>query len=203
MSLLLTFMELDKLYEATMSRQDLIDHIKASGRNYNFETKTTSQLFRIWERIQKEAVNAKEPEYTSSVSHDTCAECGVPLTDGGRCPICDDGEEDYCIGESLVEWVDSNGNRVSTSPPGGILSSQIPTTTGQGAKVTNNKSNIVTIVYDCQKHKLRAVADDGIHGYANVAFPNNLRTRDGQQYEVETLVWNGKNYRASGDIKAI
>ena len=24
-----------------------------------------------------------------------CSKCGTPLTDGGYCPICDDGEEDY------------------------------------------------------------------------------------------------------------
>jgi hypothetical protein len=64
-------------------------------------------------------------------------------------------------------------------------------------------SNVVTIVYDDKAHKLRARADDGVHGEANVAFPNNLRNKEGQQYEVEKLIWNGKNYRASGNIEAI
>jgi rubrerythrin len=98
MSLLLTFMELDKLYESTMSRQNLIDHIRASGRNYNFNNKSTAQLFRIWERIQKEEiskVDTAEPEPTAVNSHATCAECGTLLTDGGLCPVCDDGEEYY------------------------------------------------------------------------------------------------------------
>ena len=63
--------------------------------------------------------------------------------------------------------------------------------------------NIVTIVYDVHAHKLRAKADDGVHGYANVAFPNNLRTHEGQQYRVGGLVWNGKNYRVTGSIVAI
>ena len=63
--------------------------------------------------------------------------------------------------------------------------------------------NVVTIVYDNTKHKLRAQADDGIHGKGYVAFPNNLRTAEGQQYEVETITWNGKNYRVSGNIKPI
>lgn len=62
---------------------------------------------------------------------------------------------------------------------------------------------IVTIIYDVKAHKLRARANDGVHGWANVAFPNNLRNRDGQQYVVDDLVWNGKNYRASGNITAI
>jgi hypothetical protein len=62
---------------------------------------------------------------------------------------------------------------------------------------------IVTIFYDPKAKKLRAQADDGVHGLANVAFPNALRTKEGQQYEVETLAWNGKNYRALGEIKPI
>jgi hypothetical protein len=200
MSLLLTFMELDKLYESTMSRQDLITHIKASGRNYNFETKSTAQLFRIWERIQNEDRNADSYEH-SSVSRETCTACGTLLNDGGTCPICDDGEE------HLLEWRDTSGNSVTMTSNSTALSQPVPQnsvatqapqgTTGPSAK------NIVTIVYDTTKHKLRAVADDGVHGYANVAFPNNLRTRDGQQYEVGSLVWNGKNYRVSGNIKPI
>jgi hypothetical protein len=205
MSLLLTFMELDKLYESTMSRQNLIDHIKASGRNYNFNTKSTEQLLRMWERIQKEdsnKVNINDPELVSGITHDICAECGALLTDGGLCPICDDGEEDYYTKESLIEWIDANGNAASTSVPASTTT-QPQTATSQVAKSAGKTSNIVTIVYDCQKHKFRAVANDGIHGYANVAFPNNLRTRDGQQYEVDALIWNGKNYRASGNIKPI
>jgi hypothetical protein len=63
--------------------------------------------------------------------------------------------------------------------------------------------NIVTIVYDTTARKLRARATDGIHGEANVAFPNALRIRSGLQYEVEELIWNGKNYRVSGEITPV
>lgn len=95
--------------------------------------------------------------------------------------------------DRLNEWLDGNGQQVTSNS---ILNAvQQP--------AVSKTSNIVTIVYDVKAHKLRAVADDGVHGYANVAFPNNLRTRDGQQYEVENLVWNGKNYRATGNIVAI
>ena len=181
MSLLLTFMELDKLYESTMSRQDLISHIKASGRNYNFNTKSTEQLFRIWERIQKEDLEAVSTSSDNNNNSSICGECGARLTDGGLCPVCDDGEED------LYEWVDANGATANNM--------QKPS--------TGNGNNIVTIVYDIVKHKLRAQADDGIHGRGYVAFPNNLRTAEGQQYEVETLTWTGKNYRVSGNIKPI
>lgn len=64
-----------------------------------------------------------------------------------------------------------------------------------------NNANIVTIVKD--SGKLRAQADDGEHGVAFVAFPNNLRNTEGQRYKVDKLIWNGKNYRASGNIEAI
>lgn len=68
-----------------------------------------------------------------------------------------------------------------------------------GGSNTSNSGHIVEIVWDSRAGKLRARADDGVHGPANVAFPNNLRTR-GAKYRVDTLIWNGKNYRASGQI---
>lgn len=75
-----------------------------------------------------------------------------------------------------------------------------PTTppTPPAPAVPSNK--IVTIFYDYSAHKLRAMADDGIHGVANVAFPTKLRNKVGQKYIVDDLVWNGKNYRAVGNI---
>lgn len=30
-----------------------------------------------------------------SSENKTCEICGTPLTDGGYCPVCDDGEKDY------------------------------------------------------------------------------------------------------------
>ena len=204
MSLLLTFMELDKLYESTMSRQGLIDHIKASGRNYNFDTKTTAQLFRIWERIQKEDnEKAGMQEYHDMLKLERarlCKKCGRRLTDGGECASCLTDEADYVFDESLLEWVDSKGNKAqSVSTSAAAPSNTYPTTNQQAS----GDGYIVTIVYDNSKQKLRAHADDGVHGRGYVAFPNNLRNKDGQQYEVETLVWNGKNYRVSGNIKPI
>lgn len=69
------------------------------------------------------------------------------------------------------------------------------------ANTASASKNIVTIVKD--SGKLRAQADDGTHGKGFVAFPVALRNAEGQQYEVETLTWNGKNYRASGKITPI
>ena len=195
MSLLLTFMELDKLYEAVerMDRNSLIVKLKDLGKDYNFDKYSDEQLYRIWERAEKEyaEVTAMD-EYRELVKvsqSPTCEECGTLLNDGGTCPVCDDGEE------HLHEWVDANGNKASVRS---VASSSAAANTAN-----QSSSGIVTIVYDSSKQKLRARADDGIHGAGYVAFPNNLRTSEGQQYEVETLTWNGKNYRVSGNIKPI
>lgn len=63
---------------------------------------------------------------------------------------------------------------------------------------------IVTIVKD--SGKLRALAANG-DGQGNpaafVQFPTALRTNEGQQYEVDQLVWTGKFYRVSGNISPI
>lgn len=202
MSLLLTFMELGKLYESTnrLERSAIIRKIKELGKEYNFDKYSDEQLYRMLERAQKATEEkAAIQEYSDLLSkgHDisACVECGATLTDGGLCPVCDDGEETY-FDEALLEWVDSSGKKVNSSVSTAISS----TSNLQQAK---KAENIITIVYDSTKHKLRAQADDGIHGIGYVAFPNDLRTKEGQQYKVETLIWNGKNYRVSGNIEPI
>ena len=103
MSLLLTLMELDKLYESNqwLDRKTLINNIKDSGNwSYRFEKYSDKQLYRMWERIQKENEKiAAMQEYnnlrSASIQKPTCEECGANLTDSGGCPMCDDGEEDY------------------------------------------------------------------------------------------------------------
>jgi len=64
-----------------------------------------------------------------------------------------------------------------------------------------DSTKIVTIVQD--SGRLRAKANDGVHGEAFVTFPNKLRTKEGQQYKVDELNWYGKHYRVSGNIEAI
>ena len=68
-----------------------------------------------------------------------------------------------------------------------------------GNSTSNKKGYLVEIIVDPSSGRLRARADDGIHGPAYVAFPNSLRV-PGAKYYAEKLIWNGKNYRASGDI---
>ena len=77
--------------------------------------------------------------------------------------------------------------------------------TNQPARTSTAQSKpIVTIVED--KGKLRALAANG-DGKGNpaafVQFPNALRNKEGQQYEVEELIWTGKFYRTNGVITPI
>ena len=99
----------------------------------------------------------------------------------------------------LTEFVSSSGKQVKlsnlTASPTANSSqshSSFKTTTGKYK---------VAIVSD--KGRLRAMGDDGEHGLAFVAFPNNLREYEGQHYEVDQLIWNGKNYRVSGNIEEV
>lgn len=64
------------------------------------------------------------------------------------------------------------------------------------------KEAIVEIVYDNSKKEYRAQGDDGYHGKAWVQFPTNLR-QEGKRYKVDELIWNGKNYRAKGNIEEV
>lgn len=90
-------MELDSLTEAYMDRTELISELKAMGKRYDFDKYSDKQLYRIWERAcseptpEKSKIVPTKPEIT----HDKCAACGSTLTDGGFCPVCDDGAEDY------------------------------------------------------------------------------------------------------------
>lgn len=102
MNMFRIFMELDEAYD---DRQTLIDNIKRAGKNYKFEKYTTAQLYRMWQKIQQEqAKPAKQvPKHeldlefdeTDKAEFNYCDTCGTRLSDGGYCPICDDGEEDF------------------------------------------------------------------------------------------------------------
>lgn len=68
------------------------------------------------------------------------------------------------------------------------------------SRIDGMKEAKVEIVYD--RNELRARGDDGIHGEAWVQFPKDLR-KYGKVYKVDQLIWNGKNYRAKGNIEEI
>jgi hypothetical protein len=100
MSLIMTFMELDKLYESTdrMSRAELIKAIKAMGFNYNFDKYSDEALYRILKNRQSKVLEDEAYAEASGITAEeklVCDECGCQLTDGGFCPKCENGEEDY------------------------------------------------------------------------------------------------------------
>lgn len=194
-----------KALDENLSREELIIRLKALGKHYHFNKYSDEQLYRILEKAEaeKEEQEAFRDFYASKTEKPTCDECGCELTDGGYCPICDDGEE--YLDEDIFDGTFNNRSNWIPMPSTNTPSQQTVSSTGTPSSNTNNSSStgkyIVTIMYD--GHKLRARADDGIHGRANVAFPTALRNHNGQQYEVEGLTWNGKNYRAVGKIRPI
>lgn len=94
MSLVEIFMELDKLYEASMNRQACIDRLEALGKNYNFEKYSDAQIYRMLEKAEKEKADNEAIANNADERH-ACGECGCVLTDSGLCPVCNDGEEHY------------------------------------------------------------------------------------------------------------
>lgn len=103
MSLLLTFLELDKLYEAAeqtivessdyLHRQNLINQIKdtRTGRSYNLQNKRTKELSNIlaYCLAEDERWEAEQEAYLSAIKQSgTCPDCGIRLTDASDCPKC-------------------------------------------------------------------------------------------------------------------
>ena len=92
----------------------------------------------------------------------------------------------------------STQSPVSSQPAQSTAAVQPQSTKISGSVLGPNGKPIVVIVSD--QGRLRAMGTDGTNPYAFVAFPNNLRNQEGQIYEVDQLIWNGKNYRVSGNI---
>jgi hypothetical protein len=193
MNLFRALMELDEAYN---DRQALIDEIKKSGKNYNFDKYTDAQLYRMVQRIRQPRVAVKEPSHELDLDFEITrperCDCGARLTDFGQCPVCDLGEED------LAEWIvaPSKANNISS-----------PSATNQPVNQTTSASNNANQKYRVRivshQGRLRALGTDGTNPAAWVAFPNDLRQFEGQLYEVDQLIWNGKNYRVAGNIVEI
>jgi hypothetical protein len=193
-----------KALRESLPRVELIDRLKALGKRYYFDKYSDEQLYRMWEKesAKKEEQEALKDFYDSKSEKPFCSECGCDLTDGGYCPVCDDGEEDLYEGTFDGTFTRSNWIPMSSTNTTTQQTASTPVTQSSNASNPNPTGKyIVTIMWD--GNKFRARADDGIHGRANVAFPTALRNHNGQQYEVEDLTWNGKNYRAVGKIRPI
>lgn len=184
-----------------LSREELITELEKLGYKYKFDKYSDRQLYSILEKTKAKIESDKalaELESNKTDAKPTCADCGSVLADSGICPKCYDGATD--LDEGVFDNKPSNMTNWKTSS-----STQPPSAASQNtsSKLSGTGKNIVTIFYDSKARKLRAQADDGVNGIANVAFPNHLRNQAGQQYEVDSLIWNGKNYRVSGNIKPI
>ena len=190
MSMFRAFMELDEAYN---NRQFMIDDIKRAGKAYNFNKYTDAQLFRIWQRLQTPKLAQKEPNHEFDLDFDIeeskYCECGTRLSDAGFCPVCYDGDADLDEGIFDSQPITKHG---------WVPMSSQPSNTAPSGVNTSNSKYIVRIVLD--KGRLRAFATDGVHPGGWVAFPNDLRQFEGQTYEVDQLIWNGKNYRVAGNI---
>jgi hypothetical protein len=228
MNMFRAFMELDKINE-DISRHELINRFKkATGKNYNLSDEKkfpNNKLFSMVmdaeakvkakkERDAKAQKTAHVAEQESDFNFDpirtfdTCEFCNMQLNALGQCPACDLGEEDLdeeAMPRQLVEFVTASGQQVklprhTTQIAANNTQPATNNTQTNSAKTTTGKYK-VGIVSD--NGRLRAMADDGVHGLAFVAFPNNLRQFEGQHYEVDQLIWNGKNYRVAGKIEEI
>jgi hypothetical protein len=100
----------------------------------------------------------------------------------------------------LNNWVTANGQQVKLNNTNPSTVNQVSQTAKPVITSPNGKC-VVVIVSD--KGRLRAFGTDGVNPAAFVAFPNHLRQFEGQKYEVDQLIWNGKNYRVSGNIVEI
>lgn len=204
MNMFRAFMELDEINEG-LSRQEIIYRLRALGKNYNFNRFPDKQLYGMLrdaeekkEREERVKLTAKKVEpdldldFDPIKTFDSCDFCNMRLTDFGLCPKCDLGEED------LIEWVTASGQKVKLQ--NNTINQPTVNNTATTAKTTTGKYK-VAIVLD--NGRLRAMGDDGVHGLAFVAFPNHLREFEGQHFEVDQLIWNGKNYRVAGKIEEI
>ena len=71
-------------------RKDLIARLKAKGYKYaNYDKFDNRQLYRMLDKNPP----LTKAEVATPKQRPTCDECGNYLTDGGYCPVCDDGEE--------------------------------------------------------------------------------------------------------------
>lgn len=97
MNMFRAFLELDKLNEG-FNRQELIDMLKALGKNYKFDKYSSEQLYRMWQRAEMEKADddfLKDYYKSKKLEKPTCNKCGIRLADNGRCPVCSGSEEDY------------------------------------------------------------------------------------------------------------
>ena len=87
----------DSMNEAHVSRDQMISELKCNGKRYNFSRFTDAQIYKMYQKYvaNKPQIEDDHTDEYEFVVHAMCDRCGIRLNDGGTCPICDDGEEDY------------------------------------------------------------------------------------------------------------
>ena len=148
MNMFRAFMELDKLQESFEDRQEIIKKFKERGINYHFEKYSDKQLYRMWEKELKKNTNKNSIknnfEFEASPEHDYsyCTFCGKRLTEGGYCPVCDDGAEDLteAIDSALTDFIKIIGKH------GGVVK----------IKSTDNSTRFL-VVSDLSMHEHREI----------------------------------------------
>ena len=211
MNLFRAFMELDEINEG-LSRQEMISRLRALGKRYNFDKFPDKQLYgmlrdaeekKAKEKVVKKADDELDLDFEPAEDFACCDFCGMRLNALDQCPVCDLGEEDLNEQAKLVEFVTASGKQVKI-PKQATAAAQAKT---NNAPDPNSTVRTITGKYKVgivlDKGRLRAMANDGVHGIAFVSFPNHLRQFEGQHYEVDQLIWNGKNYRVAGNIEEV
>jgi hypothetical protein len=145
MSFIETFLKLDRLNEARRNRIDIINEIKELGFNYNFDKYKDEALLYILANC-KARVNRAEGEAEAAILSKeeipVCANCNRRLTDGGLCPVCDDGAEDLTedVNSALTDFIKIIGKH------GGVVKT----------KLTDNSTRFL-VVSDLSMHEHKEI----------------------------------------------
>lgn len=172
-----------------------------SNRGYTDKDKDIIRSIKLNGQILTGLVTEDEhPDWVDMSVEDMYDELKKLRKQDSQMDVDNEEEEVIIVGEFIDEtsFVDENNTIWGSGSLEDLL--------GKGGTETNSTpaidpTKIVTIVQD--SGRLRAKANDGVHGEAFVTFPNSLRTKEGQQYKVDELNWYGKHYRVSGNIEAI
>lgn len=107
------------------SREQLLKKINTEfGKQYKLKGLSDQVVYNVYNRLVDAEIRRKDyiranKEISAQKQHEKyCDECGTHLTDGGYCPICDDGEEDMFESveqETLATSTQSNIKDVPTS----------------------------------------------------------------------------------------
>lgn len=108
----------DEINESYVSRDQMIDELKRDGRRYNFNRFTDAQIYKMYQKyiVNKPQIEDDHTDEYEFVVHAMCDRCGIRLNDGGTCPVCDHGEEDYFDVDESLSSIDTANKKQSENP---------------------------------------------------------------------------------------